>query len=222
MNLFSAHIYWIIFPLVAYLIGSLPFGKLISQKVAGIDIAERGSGNIGATNVARELGLKWGILTLILDGLKGFIPLFLFSLFYPNFEVGLSIVGLSTLLGHQFSLFQRFRGGKGVATALGIYLALSPANCLVAILFFILTVRISNFISLGSMVSASIMPILLMLNCKSETLIITSLIIAALICLKHKDNIQRLVEGNERRWRKRDVMPAGQEVDPFRHRNKNR
>ena len=157
------YVYWIVFSISTYLLCSIPFGKIISHKVAAIDITQRGSGNIGATNVARELGLKWGILTLFLDVLKGFLPLYLLGLLFPDCHNGLSIVGLSALLGHQFSLFEKFRGGKGVATALGIYLAISPVSSIFGIILFILTVSVFDFISLGSMVSAAVMPLFLAL-----------------------------------------------------------
>ena len=120
----TLHVFWILFALAAYLLGSLPFGRLIGQRVADIDITQRGSRNIGATNVARELGLKWGIFTLLLDVLNGFMPVFLFGLFFPDFGIGPSVMGLFALFGHQFSVFLRFRGGKGVATSLGIFLAI--------------------------------------------------------------------------------------------------
>jgi glycerol-3-phosphate acyltransferase PlsY len=197
------HIFHILFPAVSYLVGSIPFGKLISRRVANIDITQKGSGNIGATNVARELGLKWGILTLILDVLKGFIPTFLFDLFFPHFEIGLCAVGLFAVIGHQFSLYQRFRGGKGVATALGIYLAIAPIPCIMALALFVLTVYISNYVSLGSLISISTMPLFIIFHGKSATITITSLITAFLICLKHKENIRRLAKGEERGFRKR-------------------
>jgi glycerol-3-phosphate acyltransferase PlsY len=187
---------------LSYLICSIPFGKIISRKVADIDITQRGSRNIGATNVARELGFKWGMFTLVFDMLKGFVPITLFNFSFPNFGIGGSIIGLASLLGHQFSIYQRFRGGKGVATALGIYLALSPFNSLIAVVFFVILVYVSDFVSLGSIFSASLMPFLLLLSGESRTIIITSLLVTALICLKHKDNIQRLRKGKERRWRK--------------------
>ena len=214
--------YWILFPIASYLLCSIPFGRFIGLKAASIEITERGSGNIGATNVAREIGLKWGILTLALDVLKGFIPVYLFVLLFPDHEIGISIVGLSALLGHQFSLYQRFRGGKGVATALGIYLALFPLPSLIAMLLFTLTVYLFDIVSIGSILSASIMPVLLLSFGNSGILTITSLIIAALICLKHKDNIQRLIKGEERRWRRGAVMKGGQKGDPIPHRSKNR
>ena len=204
MNLSTEHAFWIVYIFLTYLFCSIPFGKIISRKVADIDITQRGSRNIGATNVARELGFKWGMFTLVFDTLKGFVPITLFNFSFPNFAVGGSIIGLASLLGHQFSIYQRFRGGKGVATALGIYLALSPFNCLIAVVFFILLVYVSDFISLGSILSVSLMPFLLLLSGESRTAVTTSLLVAALICVKHKDNIQRLREGKERRWRKKE------------------
>ncbi len=193
-----------IFAVAAYLFGSIPFGKLIARKVAHIDITQKGSGNIGATNVARELSIKWGILTLILDMLKGFVPVVLFACVASKagmgHNIGLSVVGLSALSGHQFSVFLRFRGGKGVGTALGIYLAMSPLSCLVALMLFILVVYIWDFVSLASMLSALAMPLLFALFGKTPPLIIGAVIAAALIVIKHKDNIQRLVKGDERKW----------------------
>jgi len=199
-----------IFAVAAYLFGSIPFGKLIAGKVARIDITQKGSGNIGATNVARELGIKWGILTLVLDMLKGFVPVVLFACLAPKagigHEIGLSVVGLSALSGHQFSIFLKFRGGKGVGTALGIYLAISPLSCLSALLLFILIVYIWDFVSLASMTSAFSMPLLFALFGKTLPLVIGALIAAALICLKHKENIQRLLKGDERKWRERNIQ----------------
>jgi len=191
----------------AYLLGSVPFGKLISKKAAHIDITNRGSGNIGATNVAREVGIKWGLLTLLLDVLKGFIPVILFARYTsqaaPCHELGLSAVGLSALLGHQFSLFLKFRGGKGVGTALGIYLGISPLSSLLAVLLFFIIVYKWNFVSLASISSAAAMPILITIFGKPLPVLIGAVIAAALICIKHMDNIHRLVKGKERKWRER-------------------
>jgi glycerol-3-phosphate acyltransferase PlsY len=140
----------------------------------------------GATNVARELGITWGLVTLFLDMLKGFLPVFLYVHYILQagieFETCLSAIGLSALLGHQFSIFMRFRGGKGVATAIGIYLATSPLACLVAVIVFILTVYKWDFVSLGSMLAAIVMPGLLALFGKSQPLVTSSIIVAALIC----------------------------------------
>jgi len=201
----------IIFIVTAYLLGSIPFGKLIAKRVACINITQRGSGNIGATNVARELGITWGLVTLLLDMLKGFLPVFLYAHYILQagieFETCLSAIGLSALFGHQFSIFMRFRGGKGVATAIGIYLVISPLACLIAVIVFILTVYKWDFVSLGSMLAAIVMPGLLALFGKSQPIVTTSIIVAALICFKHKGNIKRLVKGEERKWRGEKNQP---------------
>jgi glycerol-3-phosphate acyltransferase PlsY len=194
---------WITLFVLAFLLGAIPFGRLISQWVARIDITKRGSGNIGATNVARELGLKWGILTLLLDLLKGLVPTLLFDRLYPGASWALSVTGLCALLGHQFTPFLGFRGGKGVATALGVYLAISPLGCLAAAVVFVLTVSVWDFISLGSMAGACSVPVFFAILGLPVELILASLIAAGLICLKHKDNIGRLLAGNERKWRNR-------------------
>jgi len=207
------NLYYILYPVVSYIIGSIPFGVMISQGVARIDITKKGSGNIGATNVAREIGIKWGLMTLVLDILKGFFPVYICSIITSDFGNGLSVVGLAALTGHQFSIFQGFRGGKGVATLMGVYLAISPVPSLIVMSFFIITVYKSNYVSLGSMISAFAMPILLISFGESKEWIITSLIMAAMICFRHKDNIQRLIRGEERRWRKKSVMSKGQEVE---------
>ena len=201
----------IFFIVAAYVLGSIPFGKIIANQVARINITQRGSGNIGATNVARELGITWGIVTLLLDMLKGFVPVFIYAHYVSpgiGHEAGLIAVGISALLGHQFSIFLKFRGGKGVATAVGVYLAISPLACLVSFLVFVLTVYKWDFVSLGSMLSASVMPALLALFGKSPVFIIGSFIVAALICFKHAENIQRLLKGEERRWRERRSQPS--------------
>jgi glycerol-3-phosphate acyltransferase PlsY len=212
---------WIPIFLGSFFLGAIPFGRVISQWVARIDITQRGSGNIGATNVARELGLGWGILTLVLDLLKGFIPVFLANVFSPGAVLELAITGLCALLGHQFSPFLRFRGGKGVATLLGVFLAISPLSCLGALVVFVLTASIFDFISLGSMAAAWTIPFLLALLGMPLSVVLTSISAAFLICYKHTDNIRRLVQGNERRWRKRQIRTEDRETDRSQHPNIN-
>jgi len=194
----------ILFSITAYILGSVPFGKLIAKRVAGIDITSQGSRNIGATNVARVVGVKWGIITLILDMLKGLVPVLLFSYVAPDGtpcrEFGLAGIALCALLGHQFPLFLRFRGGKGVATALGVYLAISPFSCFAILIIFLLVVFLGDIVSLGSMISVSALPVFLFLFGESQAVVVGSIIVAALICFKHKDNIQRLVKREERKW----------------------
>jgi glycerol-3-phosphate acyltransferase PlsY len=192
---------WVPFFAAAFFLGSIPFGQIISRRVAHMDITRMGSRNIGATNVARELGMKWGVLTLALDVLKGLVPAASFRFLFPESHLGLSLIGISALLGHQFTPFLRFRGGKGVATALGFFLAVSPIATLLALCVFLLAVYLWDFISLGSIVASFSVPVFFGLFVKSGTLVAASLIAAGLICLKHKGNIQRLAAGKERRWR---------------------
>jgi glycerol-3-phosphate acyltransferase PlsY len=194
---------FVLFLLVAYLIGSIPFGRIIGRGIAGIDITKKGSGNIGATNVARTLGLKWGALTLFFDMLKGIIPLSLFGLYSQGSDVSAIWIGLAALMGHQFSIFMGLKGGKGVATALGVYLIMAPLPCGIALGLFTITVYRSHFVSLGSMLAASSIPFLLWLFNYPQQQISGSLVMAALICCKHHQNILRLLKGEESAWKKR-------------------
>ena len=200
---------WIVFAVLligAYLLGSIPFGVLISQKVARLDITKAGSGNIGATNVAREVGLKWGVITLLADVLKGFIPVVLARyLLGSSIEMNEALkgmIGLTALLGHQFPVYSHFRGGKGVATCLGVFLAISPISCLFSGVMFFILVALWRYISLGSILGALTMPIWLYLTGHSTFMIIPSLVMSLLITFQHRGNIQRLIQGNERRWEK--------------------
>ncbi len=197
---------FVFFVAAAYLLGSIPFGKLIARYVAHIDITRRGSGNIGATNVAREVGMKWGLVTLLLDTLKGLAPVGLFSLYAAGsgavYEAAQAAIGLAALLGHMFPLFLKFQGGKGVATALGAYLAMSPLSCLLGLALFVLMVVVWDVISLGSIAGACAMPLFLLLLGKPYPLVLGSLVMAVLICWKHRENIRRLMRGEEPRWRR--------------------
>jgi glycerol-3-phosphate acyltransferase PlsY len=199
---------WFFYAAGAYVLGSVPFGKIVAEKVGHIDIRKRGSGNIGATNVARELGVQWGFVTFLLDLLKGFIPVIAFAQYgHENglaYEAGVSGVGLCALLGHLFSMFQGFRGGKGVSTALGVYLGITPLVCIPAILLFIVVVHRWDFISLGAIISAGTMPLFLWICGQTWPVIAMSIIMASLICLQHRENIQRLIRGEENRWKKRN------------------
>ena len=206
----------------AFFLGAVPFGKIIAWYAAGVDIARQGSGNIGATNVARYMGVKWGLLTLFLDALKGFVPVFLFSHLFPEQPLGPSLVGLCALLGHQFSPFLRFRGGKGVSTALGVYLAIAPGLCILGLALFILTVCVWDFISLGSMISACAIPLLLLASGKPAATAAVAAVMAVLVCIKHRDNIGRLANGQERKWRNKGLMSESPEDDPVHHRNRSR
>src|SRR6202165_978790 len=148
MRELSLSLAWI--PVAAYLIGSIPFGIILAKLFGGVDVRKAGSGNIGATNVARVAGPLPGILTLVLDGLKGVATVWLSARFTNDSALWMTIAGLFALLGHCFPVWLRFRGGKGVATAAGMFLALCWPAALGAIGIFILVVLFSRFVSLGS------------------------------------------------------------------------
>ena len=183
----------------AYLLGSIPSGLLLG-KAYGIDVRKEGSGNIGATNLYRTVGRKVGVLTLICDCLKGFIPVLLLKLSSLPVDHA-AWVGLAAFCGHVFSVFLRFKGGKGVATALGVFLALSPWAVVIALGVFLGLVLKWRYISLGSIVAASVMPpAVLFLGGGWELVVVTSLI-AVIVIVKHHENIRRLVGGTENKFK---------------------
>jgi glycerol-3-phosphate acyltransferase PlsY len=179
---------WFLFPLLAFLLGSVPFGRIIGRAAAQIDVQEVGSRNVGATNVAREVGLRWGVATLALDALKGAVPVLVVAAVSAGPALA-ELCGLAAVVGHQCSPFLGFHGGKGVATALGVFLAMEPLACGVALAVFLLAVGISDMISLGSMTAAVSVPLFLLLTGGTSTRILVSLAVAALIVLAHRENI---------------------------------
>lgn len=195
---------WILFCIGAYLLGSIPFGLLIA-KIMGVDIRKHGSGNIGATNVTRTLGKKLGILTLCLDVLKGWLPVTVSATLlqgHENSEQVLAATALCAFLGHCYSIFLRFKGGKGVATAAGAFLALCPQALAIALFSFILIVWRTGFVSAGSLTAALVMPVMQLFFLPSIPISIATWTIAVLVWWKHRDNIQRLMQGKERGWKK--------------------
>ena len=195
----------ILFPIASYLIGAIPFGLLIGKAV-GVDVRRAGSKNIGATNVNRLLGKKLGLATLLLDCLKGFLPIFLASLLIvESGEDSLLIMscGILAVIGHMFPVYLGFRGGKGVATALGVFLFLSPVAIMISFAVFILAVGGTGFVSAGSLLASALFPLWLWLLGYPISVILTSLIIAVLIWIKHHENIVRLIHGEEKSWKKK-------------------
>lgn len=189
--------------LLSYLVGAIPFGLLFSRAV-GKDVREEGSGNIGATNVNRVLGKKFGILTLLCDVAKGFFPVYLVFLFLPpanNNEFIIALCGLATVLGHMFPVYLGFKGGKGVATALGVFLYFSPLSILFALFLFIAVVAVSGFVSAGSLAASGLIPIFIWYLGGAPSTVLVALSIAALIWIKHSSNIRRLKKGEEKSWK---------------------
>lgn len=182
----------------AYLLGSVPTGFLLGR-FSGVDVRRAGSGNVGATNVARVVGKKQGLLTLLGDAAKGFVPVYLsVHLGFDPTVTGLA--ALAVFSGHLYPLFLKFQGGKGVATALGIFLSLAPMATVVVVFVFAFVAMASRMISLGSLVAAGFAPIAFWFFSYPPFLVWLSLLIGLLIILRHRENIQRLISGVEPRF----------------------
>ncbi|MFN3478773.1 MAG: glycerol-3-phosphate 1-O-acyltransferase PlsY [Thermodesulfovibrionales bacterium] len=181
--------------LISFLIGSIPVG-LIVARVKGIDLRKVGSGNIGATNVLRAMGKGPALITLAGDMLKGFLPVIISSSFL-NDTLSIGIIGLVAILGHDFSLFLRFRGGKGVATSIGVLLAYSPFVAILTILLWIIIVFMSRYSSMGAIVSFILLPLNIYVFDYSYEKFVISIFITILLLFKHRENIGRLLTGQE-------------------------
>jgi glycerol-3-phosphate acyltransferase PlsY len=180
--------------LVSYILGSIPFGYIIA-KIKGVDITKLGSGNIGATNVGRNLGKPYFFIVLFLDAIKGFIPTILFKLLF-GLEYGI-LAGLFSVIGHSYSIFMKFKGGKGVATGLGVSIALIPIETIIGFGVWFLVLMIFKIMSLASIISAVSVFIVVLFLEKSSLIKIVCGIIAVLIVLRHKSNIERIIKGTE-------------------------
>jgi acyl phosphate:glycerol-3-phosphate acyltransferase len=189
----------IILVAIAYLLGSIPTGLLLG-KTFGVDVRTTGSGNIGATNVYRTLGKKVGAMTLVGDCLKGLIPVLAAK--YLGFSDGwVALTGLAAFLGHVYTVFLGFKGGKGVATALGVFLGISPVAVLVTLVIFLLVLWKWRFVSLASITAAAAIPAIVTLIEHKALITVMAVIIAFLVIHKHQENIERLKAGTESRFK---------------------
>jgi glycerol-3-phosphate acyltransferase PlsY len=187
--------------LFGYILGSVPTGLLLTKLFSKVDPRKIGSKNIGATNIFRTAGKSLGIMTLIGDLLKGAIPVFL-AIQWGESDLWIAISGLTPFLGHVFPIFLGFKGGKGVATALGVYLVISPLAVFIEFLIFAGIVWKWRIISIGSIICAITIPILIAyFRSDSKAYFIISVIIAALILYRHQSNISRLLQGTENKWK---------------------
>jgi len=184
--------------ILGYLAGSIPTGLLLTKAFSEVDPRKEGSRNIGATNILRTAGKTLGVLTLAGDCLKGLIPVLL-AVWIMKSDIWVGLTALSAFAGHLFPVFLKFKGGKGVATALGVYLGIAPLAVLIDAGIFFGVVLTWRFVSLGSITAAAVMPILIAILTKSKSYVIASLIIAGLIWYRHQDNIRRLFGGSENR-----------------------
>jgi len=196
----------IVFCVLAYLLGSIPFGLLIAKQVKGVDVREHGSGNIGATNVFRIVGKKWGIFVLFLDALKGFLACQMPVWILNSGELGFTyLIPLAVLaiLGHVFPVWLKWKGGKGVATALGVFLAMAPLPTLLAFAVFSLVFALFRIISVSSLAATALFPFFLYFFYQDRDgfglLLAVSLILVAFVFYTHRANINRLRKGEEKR-----------------------
>jgi acyl phosphate:glycerol-3-phosphate acyltransferase len=188
--------------LLAYFLGSIPFGVILAMLFGGGDVRKSGSGNIGATNVARVVGPLAGALTLLFDIAKGAGAVLLAAKLSNGSTRCMMIAGIAALVGHCFPVWLKFKGGKGVATAGGVFLVLSPPACLAAVILFLLVVIFWRYVSLGSVSAAAAMPLLVyFLRAPRQgpplAGTVGALAAALLIIYKHRGNLRRLLEGAE-------------------------
>ena len=203
---------YIIVAIVAYLLGSISFSVIISKKMAGFDVSEKGSGNAGSTNVLRTVGKKAAIITLICDVLKGVIAIliaFLVGKMVSGLDNALLIqlAGVFVILGHTFPVFFRFRGGKGVATALGVLLMTNWQVGLICLVFALILIALTRMVSVGSIAAAILFPVLVLFidqnyivstsGWDNWSYFIYSVIVALLVIFNHRENLKRLFSGTE-------------------------
>ena len=204
--------YYIIIGMIAYLIGSINFSILISKKVAGFDLREKGSGNAGTTNVLRTVGKGAAAITLILDILKGVVAIYV-AILYGKIITGITgspidasmlvqVAGIFVILGHTYPIYFGFKGGKGVATSLGILITTNYQIGLICLVFALILIALTKMVSVGSLAAAILFPVLTLFLGKENFIVpgnyfIYSIIIAAIVIFNHRANIKRLINGNE-------------------------
>ena len=183
---------------IAYLVGSIPFGLLISQAVGRVDIRQHGSGNIGTANVLRIMGKRAAALTLIGDLIKGLLPVLAARLLGGS-ELLLAGVGMAAVVGHNWSIYLRFTGGKGVATSFGALLAMTPLPALFGLLVWLAVLLVSRYTSLAALAASVCVPPLIFFSSGFGPYFLFSILAALLIFVRHQDNIKRIWAGTERR-----------------------
>jgi glycerol-3-phosphate acyltransferase PlsY len=185
----------------AYLIGAIPFGVVLTRLAGVGDVRASGSGNIGATNVYRTFGRRLGLLTLAMDALKGLLPVLLAGSLLDFSTAEVAMVAAAAFLGHCYPIYLGFKGGKGVATALGIYLVLSPLSVLGALLLFAAILWRWRYVSLASVSAAAAIPLLVGVFERSWPLVLATLFISVMVIVRHRANIERLRNGTESKFK---------------------
>ncbi len=186
---------------MTYVLGSIPFGLLVGRLICGVDPRTEGSRNIGATNVARLCGTKYGVLALALDLVKGFLPVWVAGKFNDGW-LYLSFCALAAIAGHMYSCFLGGRGGKGFATTIGAFLAIAPGATVLSVATCIAVIAASGYVSLGALAFGAALPVLLLLG-GGFAFLPAGIAAMTLLYWKHKENIMRLALGEENPWRKR-------------------
>jgi acyl phosphate:glycerol-3-phosphate acyltransferase len=186
----------------AYLIGALPTSYLVGRFTRGIDLRAHGSGNLGATNAFRVLGWRAALPIFIIDIGKGWLPTFLFPQLDARPAIWALAYGTAAVTGHVFSVFVGFRGGKGVATGAGVFLALAPAAMLIALVVWAAIVAVTGYVSLGSISAAALLPVLVFATRGSGPVLWLAVALAAFVIGAHRANIRRLLRGEEHRFRR--------------------
>jgi glycerol-3-phosphate acyltransferase PlsY len=196
---------------LAYLVGSIPFGLIVGRVFYGVDVRQHGSGNVGTTNVFRVLGKKAGVVVMVLDILKGYLPAALAAtLFNPWYAI---FIAAAPVVGHMYSVFLKGSGGKGVATGAGVVLALAPLAFLICFATWIALILVTRYVSVASLTVAFLVPILVILFRDPLPYEIAGVLVAAIVWWAHRGNIRRLLKGTESRanlsWSgKRSVVPG--------------
>ncbi|HCG05436.1 MAG TPA: acyl-phosphate glycerol 3-phosphate acyltransferase [Desulfovibrio sp.] len=198
---------------IAYVMGSIPFGLVFARTFCGVDPRTGGSRNVGATNVARLCGTKWGVATLVCDALKGALPVAI-ALSFSDSTFFHSLTALAALLGHLHSCFLGFKGGKAVATTVGVFIPLAFWQLVLAGIACIAVIWRSGFVSLGSLTLVTALPVFLLVYGKWKLLPL-ALVVMALVYWSHRENIGRLARGEEKPWQKKhhDAAPTGCAAD---------
>jgi glycerol-3-phosphate acyltransferase PlsY len=197
--------------LASYLLGAIPTSHLVSRAFARIDLRDHGSGNLGATNLFRVLGWKYAIPVALFDIAKGAVPVLVFAPRVSDSELFAVACGVAAILGHVFSVFVRFKGGKGVATAAGVMLGLTPIALGVAAILWALVVLLTGYVSLASIAAAAVLPIAVYLleNPRTPELLWIDVLVGVGVILLHRRNIQRLLQGTENRVGRRTASTTG-------------
>ncbi|WP_341806107.1 glycerol-3-phosphate 1-O-acyltransferase PlsY [Nitratidesulfovibrio liaohensis] len=198
---------------IAYVMGSIPFGLVFARTFCGVDPRTGGSRNVGATNVARLCGTKWGVATLLCDALKGALPVAI-AMSFSDSAFFHSLTALAALVGHLHSCFLGFKGGKAVATTVGVFIPLAFGQLVLAGIACLLVIWRSGFVSLGSLTLVTALPVFLLVYGKWKLLPL-ALVVMALVYWSHRENIGRLARGEEKPWQKKhhDAAPTGCAAD---------